>query len=158
MEKPFNGILFRLNGLCCAVDAMDIREIVGKTDWKPLSVDGEPDGFIQVRGKAARVVDLREKFRFPAISKEGRNSFIAVRQSDGDGGCLAALWVDTVLDLVNIPGEDLAGRPSALNEIPAEYIRSSFPYNGETVYILKVEELLKNDIPETEPALEGKAS
>jgi len=156
MEKGFNGVVFRLQGLSFALDALAIREIVGGADWKPLSVEGESERFIQVRGKVAFVIDLRELFGFSPSTGEGLNSFIAVEAPGGDRSRLAALWVDTVLELVSVPGSQL--KAPDRSEVPLKYVRALFQKDEVTVHVLKVEEILENAFSGRALALENKAS
>ena len=156
MEKGFNGVVFRLQGLSFAIDALAVREIVGGADWKPLSVEDESDRFIQVRGKAAFVVDLRVLFGFSPSTGEGLNSFIAVEASGSDRNRLAALWVDTVLELVHVPGGQL--KAPDRSEIPLKYVRALFQNDETVVHVLKVEEILEQAFSGRALALENKAS
>ena len=159
MEKDFNGVLFRINGYSCAIDAFDIREIVGGTEWKPLSVEGETGAFLQVRGKTAKVWDLRQTLGFSPAVREGVNSFIAVQAPGGNRNRLVAFWVDTVLELVAIPSGNMKALPSSFGEMPAAYFQSFFEQDGGPVYVLNVGEVLKSGFPEEkELALEDKAS
>jgi chemotaxis signal transduction protein len=159
MEKDFNGVLFRINGFTCSIDAMEIREIVAGTEWKPLSVEGESDAFLQIRGKTAKVLDLRQRMGFPPASLEGVNSFIAVQSPGGDRNRLVALWVDMVLELANVPGKDLRALPDSFSEMPSRYIQAVLDYNNEPAYVLKLAEILKAGFSgEREMALKDKAS
>ncbi len=158
MEKDFNGVLFRINGYSCAIDALEVREILGGTEWKPLSVEGESGAFLQVRGKAAKVWDLRQTLGFEPATREGVNSFIAV-QAAGGGNRLVAFWVDLVLELVNIPGADVKPMPPSFMEMPASFFRASFDHDRGPIYVLNLPEVLKAGFPEKkELALEDKAS
>jgi len=159
MEKDFNGVLFRINGYSCAIDALEIREILGGTEWKPPSVEGEPGAFLQVRGKVAKVWDLRQTLGFEPAAREGVNSFIAVQAPGDDRNRLVALWVDLVLELMAIPGRELKALPGSFTEMPARYFRAFFDQDGVPVYVLNLPEILKAGFPdEKELALEDKAS
>ena len=159
MEKDFNGIVFRINGLSFSIDAIEIREIVAGTNWKPLSVEGEPGAFLEIRGKVARVLDLRRKLGFSPSVMEGINSFIAVQAPGGNLKRLVALWVDEVLELVNVSGNNMVPPPPSLAGIPSRYLRVSFEYNGEPAAVLNLPEILKEDFSmESELALQDKAS
>ncbi len=159
MEKDFNGIVFRINGFSCSIDALEIREIVAGTEWKPLSVEGESGAFLQVRGKVARVLDLRQRLGFSPAVMEGINSFIAIQAPGGDRNRLVALWVDQVMDLVNVPLGNLRAAPASFTEMPSKFIRAVFDSNDEPVYVLNVREILKAEFPgERELALKDKAS
>ena len=154
MEKVFNGVMFRLNGSTCVIDAMAVREIVGGAQWAPLTMEGEGSSFIEIRGKAARVVDLRELFGFSPASGEGLNSFIAVQVPGGDR--LAALWVDTLLELVHVPAGQMRGAEGS--EIPVKFVRAIFDNDGVPVHVLRTEEILESALQQRALAMENKAS
>jgi chemotaxis signal transduction protein len=159
MENTFNGVAFRLRGSSYAIEALTIREIVGGAKWEPLSVEGELESFIQIRGKVARVVDLGERLGFQAALKEGLNSFIAVQAPGGDRNRLAALWVDVLLDLVQVPMEKLKACPPGFRSIPAKYLQAFIEGEAQPICVLNLDEILRDVfLGEKEPALENKAS
>ncbi len=157
--KDFNGVTFRVNGTVYAVDALKIREIVGGAEWKPLSVEGESQSFIQLRGKTVPVLDLREKFGFVSLPTEGLNSFITVQGPGSDRGSLTALRVDAVLDMIKLSGPDLKPLPESSHEAPARYLQAHFSREEESGYVLHVESVLEEGFSRTpELLLENKAS
>jgi len=159
MENSFNGVTFRLCGEVFAVDALRVREIVGGADLQPLSVEGEDKNFIQVRGKTVPVMDLRQKFGYPTLSKEGLNSFIAVQVNGNDRDHLMALWVDAVLDIVNVASQKLTALKGPLGEVPPRYLKAAVEGHGDLVYVLELDEVLGENVPEEkELVLENKAS
>lgn len=148
MERDFNGVVFRINGIGCALDALEIREIVGGAQWQPLTMEGENGSYMQIRGKTARVVDLRETFGFTPATPEGLNSFIAVQAPDGDRNRLVALWVDSVMELLNVPWDRLRPLPPSFRELPAKFFRGMFEENSEPYYILSVRDILDAVLPD----------
>ncbi len=155
MEKDLNGVVFRVKGLVCALNALDVREILAGTDWRPLSVEGEVGDYLKIRGKTARVWDLGPTFGFPPAVPEGVNCFVtveapALRQGSGQGSDrnhLVAFWVDSVLELVNVPAGNLKSIPPSFAEIPASYLQAAFDYQGEPAYLLNLLEILKAGFP-----------
>ena len=157
--KEFNGVTFRLNEVVYAVDALKIREIVGGAEWKPLSVEGESQSFIQLRGRTVPVLDLRVQFGFPSLPTEGLNSFIAVQGPGSDRGSLTALRVDAVLDIIKLSGQELKPLSGASYEAPTAYLEACFSRGEESGYVLHVEEILRAGFSRApELLLENKAS
>jgi chemotaxis signal transduction protein len=159
MENAFSAVVFLLNGHPYAIDALKVREIVGGANWEPLSIEGEKESFIQIRGKAARVVDLRERLGLPYAAKEGLNAFVAVQVPGAERNRLAALWVDKLLDLIHVPVDQLKNPPLSLRSIPPKYLKALIGGETESVCVLELDEILKDGFEgEGEIVLGNKAS
>jgi chemotaxis signal transduction protein len=148
MENFFNGVTFRLYGETFAVDALSVREIVGGMQLKPNSTEGEGQNSIQVRGKEVPVLDLREGFGFPAHVQEGLNSFIVVQRSKEEKNNMTALWIDTVLEIVQVPAKELKPLTDRGGDISPRLIKAVMEKDGVPVYVINVDEILGVDLPE----------
>ena len=159
MDKSFNAVTFRLQTNTYALDALKVRGIVGGQVWKPLSLDGEGQSFIQVRGQTTPVLDLRRKFGMPEISKGGLNSFIAVQSPGVERDRLVALWVDEILEIINVPEEELKTVPDSFQGMPAHYLQAMIRGPEGAVYVVNVEEVLSTGFSDGRGlAMENKAS
>ena len=154
METAFNGVTFRIGGDTFAVDALRVREVVGRAEWQPLAAEGEKGGFIQVRGRTVPVLDLREKFGFPGASKEGMSSFIVVQAEGNDRNRQVALWVDTLLAMLSVPREQLGALKNALGAVPDRFLKAVVESGEGPIYLLELDEVLG----EKELVLENRAS
>jgi purine-binding chemotaxis protein CheW len=144
MRPPaeFNGVLFRLEGVLFAIEAIRIREVLGGVDLQPLYVSGQSQGFLQSRGRTLPVVDLRTVFTLPPIRREGPNSFIAVQA--GEPGKVVALWVDSVVEMLAVPPAELKPLATQVADVPGEFLSSMFIRGDEAVYILNLDRLLSS--------------
>ena len=159
MQNEFNGVAFQLNGMAFAVDALKVREIVGGANWEPLSVEGEAEAFIQVRGKPARVLDLSAIFGFPPSVKGELNCFITVHFLEGDRNRLAAIWVDKLLDLVKAPLAEVKAVPPGIGGIPGKFLLGFIEGEGEPIFLLDLGGVLREGFAGgRERVLENKAS
>ncbi|HTC21370.1 MAG TPA: chemotaxis protein CheW [bacterium] len=159
MENLLSAVVFLLDGHPYAIEALKVREIVGGANFEPLSIEGEVERFIQIRGKAAKVVDLRGRLGIPSAAKEGLNSFVAVQISGTERNRLAALWVDSLLDLIHVPMDQLKPLPLSFRPIRPKYIKAVIEGEMEPVCVLNLDEILKDGVGgEGEIALGNKAS
>lgn len=141
-----------MGGEAFAVDALRVREVVGRAEWQPM-VEGDGDGFIRSRGKTVPVLDLRVKFGFLPVARQGAHSFIVVQVRD-DRNRLAALLVDSLLEMIHVPPEQSAAVKSPLGEVPGRFLKAVVKGGSGPVYLLELDEVLG----EPEWVLENKAS
>ena len=96
-------ILFRLGSLPCAAPASVVREVIPA--GHPTRIPGAPvqvAGLLNLRGALLTVVDGRRALGVEA--PEDAESVLVVERGDRSFG----LAVDEVLDLVDLPPDDLA--------------------------------------------------
>jgi purine-binding chemotaxis protein CheW len=141
--NAFDGIIFKLNGMALAVDALKIREVVGRAEWRPAGEENQ--NFIETRSRLIPVVDLRLLFGFSSLEKDGLNSFIAVQGPGGDRNQLAALWVDSLLEMIHVPLGGLKAVPGAIGGVPSHFLQAVFEKDGEPVYVIQTDEIVREE-------------
>jgi purine-binding chemotaxis protein CheW len=141
--KAFDGIIFKLHGMVLAVDALKVREVVGRAEWQPA--EEENQNFIHTRGRLIPVIDLRRLFGFSSLSKDGLNSFIAVQAAGADRNQLSALWVDSLLEMIHVPQGGLKAVPGAIGGVSAHFLQAVFEKDGEPVYVIQTDEIVREE-------------
>ena len=130
-------VLFRLGSACWAAPASEVREVIAAV--RPTRIPGAGDavaGLVNLRGTLLTVVDGRRAMRLDGGSAESESILVLER-----GGRAYGLLIDSVLDLVDIPAEELtAGAPPGTRD--GRLIRASGRYQGETFAVLDTEALL----------------
>jgi chemotaxis signal transduction protein len=142
INGAFDGVIFRLNGMSFAIDALKVREVVGGAVWKVAEGDGETQRYIQARGRVIPVVDLRQLFSFPSLEKNGMNSFIAVQLPGAEASQLVALWVDSLLEMVHVPAGELMAISDDVEGLPVRFLQAVMVKDGEKVFIIRTDEIL----------------
>ncbi len=143
ISNAFDGVIFKLHGMALAVDALKVREVVGRAEWQP--VNEENQSLIQTRGRLIPVVDLRRLFGFSSLEKDGMNSFIAVQIPGADRNQLAALWVDSLLEMIHVPQGELKAVPGAIGGVPAHFLQAVFEKDGESIYVIQTDEIVREE-------------
>jgi purine-binding chemotaxis protein CheW len=140
-------LVFELGGQRYGVPAAAVQEVVRAVTIVPLPrAPAAVEGIINVRGRIAPVLDLRQRFRLPARPLEHTDHLVVARA----GQRLVALRVDRASDLVRLAGKDIE---EARDAVPgAEYVTWVAKLPDDLVVIHDLETFLSR--AETE-ALEG---
>ena len=115
-----------------AISIGDVIEIVGVQ--KITEVPDMPDfvkGVINLRGKVIPVMDVRLRFKLPAMEYNDRTCVVVVTVGDVTIG----LVVDTVAEVVTIPEPDIAPPPRFTSASSGRYV-SGMGKIGEAVKII----------------------
>ena len=122
-----------------AIPIGHVIEIVGIQ--KITEVPDMPDfvkGVINLRGKVIPVMDVRLRFRMPAVAYDDRTCVVVVSVGDVTIG----LVVDTVSEVVDIPESNISAPPRFSSSTSGRYV-SGMGKIGEAVkIIIDVEKLL----------------
>lgn len=145
INSAFDGVIFRLHGMIFAIEALKVREVVGGAVWQPAEGEGGIQSSIQTRGRVIPVVDLRRLFGFPSMERSGLNSFIAVQLPGGDRSRLAALWVDSLLDMIHVPPGELKAVPDLMESVSPRFLQGVAEKDGEKIYIVQTDEILREE-------------
>ena len=125
-----------------AIPIGHVIEIVGIQ--KITEVPDMPDfvkGVINLRGKVIPVMDVRLRFRLPAVAYDDRTCVVVVSVGDVTLG----LVVDTVSEVVDIPESNVSPPPRFSAAGSGRYV-SGMGKIGEAVKIIvDVQRLLKDD-------------
>ena len=125
-----------------AIPIAHVIEIVGIQ--KITEVPDMPDfvkGVINLRGKVIPVMDVRLRFKLPAVAYDDRTCVVVVSVGDVTIG----LVVDTVSEVVDIPESNVSPPPRFASSASGRYV-SGMGKIGEAVkIIIDAEKLLRDD-------------
>jgi purine-binding chemotaxis protein CheW len=125
-----------------AVAISCVNEIIGIYPITPLpDVPAHVKGIINLRGKIVPVIDIRLKFKKPAIPYDERTCVIVMET----GGLYAGLIVDSVSEVLTIPDELIVAPPSYGANEQNRYISGIGTANGKVTLILDSDELLNEE-------------
>ena len=131
-------LTFRLTKEEYGIEILKVREIFGMQEI--TSVPGVPEyvkGVINLRGRIIPVIDLRLKFGFEEAEYNKETCIIVVSINE----ILVGIIVDTVSEVVDIPGDDIEQSPSFGAETPTEYLLGMGKVKEHVVILLNVEKV-----------------
>jgi purine-binding chemotaxis protein CheW len=125
------------------IGILKIREIIG---MMPItSVPQTPPfvkGVINLRGKVIPVLDLRLRFGMEEIEYTERTCIIVVEISGCAGTVQIGSVVDSVSEVLNIKGEDIADTPIFGTKLDTEFILGMAKMEGGVKILLDIDRVL----------------
>lgn len=119
-----------------------VNEIIGIYPITRLpDVPAHVKGVINLRGKIVPVIDVRLKFKKPAMEYDERTCIIVMEA----GGLTAGLIVDNVSEVVSIPDEEIVPPPSYGSGSHNRYICGIGTGDDGVKLILDADELLNEE-------------
>ena len=135
-------LTFALGQEFYGVEIKFVTEIIG---IQPITAVPEvPDyvrGIINLRGKIIPVVDVRLKFRKPAVPYNDRTCIIVIDVKNLSVG----LIVDNVAEVLAIPDESIVPPPDTKTGFHNRYIKGIGKVGNEVKLLLDCEKLLTED-------------
>ena len=130
---------FSLGDNLFAVDIMRIKEIIQPLKLSSLPVPSRSlEGVINLRGSVIPVMNLRKRFRMPAIEDDKPSKLLIVALARR----VLALVVDDVLEVITIPAGEIKAPPE-VNEPEGLECLLGVCLSGERVFmILDIDSLL----------------
>ena len=130
---------FSLGDNLFAVDIMRIKEIIQPLKLSSLPVPSRSlEGVINLRGSVIPVMNLRKRFRMPAIAEDKPSKLLIVALARR----VLALTVDDVLEVITIPAGEIKAPPE-VNEPEGLECLLGLCLSGERVFmILDIDSLL----------------
>ena len=130
-------ILFQISDDIYAIKILDIKEII--SNRKIVEIEDLPKyitGIVNIRNVIFPIFDLKKNLPLENFSKYGKYSVIVIFESSSDS---CALLADSVLDIYNIPEENI--KVCSIKE--NDFIEFEVELNQKTVKIINVENLIK---------------
>ena len=134
-EETEQVVIFELGGYKFAFPGISISEILPYESITTLP--GLPIhflGFITLRGAVEAVLDPRRILNLP-VDEPGSNSRILVTSNED---YTIGIWVDTVLDVVDIPKSQIHPPLKTFDKVKAEFISGEFDYKGKQIVYLSI--------------------
>jgi purine-binding chemotaxis protein CheW len=116
-----------------------IQEICGYAPITPIpNLPPHVRGVMNLRGTVLPVIDLRMKFRLPAVEHSKFTVIVIARLQEKTVGLL----VDAVSDVLQVKEEELRPAPDFGEAVDTEFIGGVFPTHEHLAVALNLEKLL----------------
>lgn len=145
-EEQSQYLTFLLGGEMFAIPILNIKEIIeyGNLTTVPM-MPAFIRGVINLRGSVVPVVDLAVRFGRKTSDVTRRTCIVIIEIESGDEKQDIGVVVDTVYEVLEIPGSEVEQAPSFGAKIRADFIRGMGKINGKFVIILAVNHVLSID-------------
>jgi purine-binding chemotaxis protein CheW len=135
-------LTFSIDKEVYGIEILYVTEIIGIQAITQLPELSEHiKGIINLRGKIIPVIDVRLRFRKPAIEYNDRTCIIVIDIREISVG----LIVDTVAEVLNIAEEDIVPPPDNKTGFHNRYIKGIGKVGNEVKLILDCDKLLSDD-------------
>ena len=142
-EREGKYLTFTLAEEEYGIGILKIKEIIGML---PItSVPQTPEfvkGVINLRGKVIPVIDLRLRFGMGEIDYTERTCIIVVEIDSQAGTVLIGIVVDSVSEVLNVKGDDIADTPTFGANLNTEYILGMAKMEGGVKILLHIDQVL----------------
>ncbi|MBT3256552.1 MAG: purine-binding chemotaxis protein CheW [Deltaproteobacteria bacterium] len=142
-EREGKYLTFTLAEEEYGIGILKIKEIIG---MMPItSVPQTPEfvkGVINLRGKVIPVIDLRLRFGMGEIDYTERTCIIVVEIDSQAGTVLIGIVVDSVSEVLNVKGDDIADTPTFGANLNTEYILGMAKMEGGVKILLHIDQVL----------------
>ena len=146
VEREGKYLTFTLAEEEYGIGILKIKEIIG---MMPItSVPQTPEfvkGVINLRGKVIPVIDLRLRFGMGEIDYTERTCIIVVEIDGQVGTVLIGIVVDSVSEVLNVKGDDIADTPTFGTKLDTEYILGMAKMEGGVKILLDIDKVLSAD-------------
>ena len=134
---------FALRDTCCAIDALQVQEVIKLGHVTPVRhAPADVVGIVNLRGRIVSVLDLGMKLALPPIVPAPGNRVLIVE----DRGETVGLLVDAVSDVVELDGTALEPPPPNLCGIQGDVITGVTSEAGQLVALLDLGRTLGDQV------------
>jgi purine-binding chemotaxis protein CheW len=154
MSQETHIVGFRVGRETYGIPITSLHEIVRVPEI--TAVPDAPDyleGVINLRGKIVSVVDLRKRFRQPAITLDRRSRILVVEHR----GRLAGMIVDSASEVLKIPTSEIETAPAMMQEGGLDCVTGLGKYHGRLIILLDIAKVLAVQEAANKPAAEEPA-
>ncbi len=124
------------------IDIMDVKEIVGKRDIRPIPyVPPYVAGILNLRGSIFPIIDLHKRFHLEQVEMNEDDSLLSgfiIMEVDKR---FIGIIIDKVSRVVSVNPNAVQSPPQVLSGIGAEYIQGVIHDEGEYLIILNIKKL-----------------
>ncbi len=140
--EQFQYVTFSLNDEVYGIDALNVQEIIELTGI--TRVPNLPDymkGVINLRGTIIPVIDLKTKFNMKTGDYKKHTCIIITEFRDA----LMGLIVDSVFDVLSVPGASLQPTPEFVTRLRTDFIRGLLRMDDKLIIILDINKVLSDE-------------
>ena len=150
-EEQLQLLTFMLGGEEYALNIMDIKEIIRPKEV--TEVPRTPDyilGILSLRGTIIPVFDVSLRLGLPRGERGPRNRIVVVKSREH----LFGLHVDSVVQVLDIPLDNIEPPPEILGGVEGEFLRGIGRIDDRLLILLNLDRILKLDEGENSEHLE----
>ncbi|MEY2632341.1 MAG: chemotaxis protein CheW [Pseudomonadota bacterium] len=148
-ESPTGGedsrqyLTFTLGGEMFAVATLSVKEIIeyGRVTAVPM-LPPSIRGVINLRGAVVPVIDLKARFGSARTEITHRTCIVIIELGEEEDHQVIGIVVDTVSEVLEIPGQDIEPPPSFGARIRTDFIAGMGKIAGRFVILLNVGRVL----------------
>ncbi|CAM2009906.1 chemotaxis protein CheW [Acanthopleuribacter pedis] len=139
-ERLKELVIFKVAGLLCGLEALNVREILRSQKVTPVYHAPEYVlGVVNLRGDIVTIIDLQNKLGLdPDDSSQGRRNVIIVEYYGENVG----LAVHQIQDILQANVDQFEAPPSNLTALLGDYLSMVYKMTGKLVSVLNIERLL----------------
>lgn len=124
------------------IDIMEVKEIVGKRDIRPIPyVPMYVAGLLNLRGAIFPIIDLHKRFHLEQVEMNDDDALLSGFIIIEVGGRYIGIIIDRVSRVVAINPNTIQSPPQVISGIGAEYIQGVVHDEGEYLIILNIKKL-----------------
>jgi purine-binding chemotaxis protein CheW len=139
-------LTFSLAGEEYGVGILKVKEIIGMMPITPVpQTPSAVKGVINLRGRVIPVVDMRLQFGFETADCTDRTCIVVLEISTPRETLSIGIVVDSVSEVVNIKGEDIADAPRFGTDIRTDFILGMAKLQGRVKILLDIDRVLGAD-------------
>ena len=136
-------LTFKLSGEEYGIEILKVREIIGLMDITEVPrMPMHVRGVINLRGKVIPVVDLRTKFGMASTEDTDETCIIVVDVMQSDQSVMIGILVDTVSEVLEIPGDQIEETPSFGTAMDIGFIMGMAKIGDSVKLLLDIVEVL----------------
>lgn len=135
-------VTFKLESETYGINVMQVQEVLRVSEI--ASVPGAPDyviGIINLRGNVVTVVDTRRRFGMASKEVDDLARIVIIETEDQVVGIL----VDSVSEVVEIPGSEIETAPNVGTEESAKYILGVTSRDSELLILVDLNKFLSEE-------------
>lgn len=135
-------VTFSLNDEVYGINALNVQEIIELTGITRVpNLPNYIKGVINLRGTIIPVVDLKTKFNMKTGDYKKHTCIIITEFRDA----LMGLIVDSVFDVLSVPGASLQSPPEFVTRLRADFIRGLLRMGDTLIIILDINKVLSEE-------------
>ncbi len=125
------------------IDTTQVREIIQMREITPIpSQPPYVEGVMNVRGAVIPVINLKKRFGLEEKGSD-RPHIVVIESTKG----LVGMLVDSVIEIIRVPAQDIHPPPPVTKGIDGEYLRGICRLGENLIIYLDLEKLLEQAVP-----------
>jgi len=128
------------------ISILRVKEIIGMMPIRQVpKTPAFLKGVINLRGKVIPIVDLRLKFGMEEMTATERTCIIVVEVCEQEASVLTGIVVDSVSEVLNVRGSDIAETPDLGIRLNTDYVRGMAKTDKSVRVLLNIDRVVRDD-------------